>query len=90
LFPSSKETIKSNKKPKAMQQANLRCACRDHVALTAGTVFHKTRPPLLKWFWLTLLIGRQENTIAGLSRQHRLEIENPKTKGVVAPTTRRP
>lgn len=30
----------------------LECAsCGYQASLTAGTIFHKTRTPLLKWFW---------------------------------------
>jgi len=27
-------------------------SCRAKISLTAGTIFHKTRVPLLKWYWL--------------------------------------
>ena len=27
------------------------CACRRQTSVTAGTIFHKTRTPLSKWFW---------------------------------------
>jgi hypothetical protein len=47
--------------------------------LTAGTVFHKTRPPLSKWFWLIWLMGRQKSGISMLSMQRMLEIKTYKT-----------
>ena len=31
-------------------------SCGYQASLTAGTVFHKTRTPLTKWFWLILLL----------------------------------
>ncbi len=34
-------------------------ACHYHASLTAGTVFHKTRTPLRKWFWMIFLMARQ-------------------------------
>ena len=27
-------------------------SCRHQTSITAGTIFHKTRVPLLKWYWL--------------------------------------
>src|SRR5271157_3500821 len=30
-------------------------ACRYQVSLTAGTIFHGTRTPLRKWFWMIFL-----------------------------------
>jgi hypothetical protein len=36
--------------------------CGYQASLTAGTVFHKTRPPLHKWFWMIWLMGRQNDS----------------------------
>jgi hypothetical protein len=47
--------------------------------LTAGTVFHKTRTPLAKWFWMIWLMGRQKSGISMLSLQRMLEIKSYKT-----------
>jgi len=54
-------------------------ACRYQVSVTAGTVFHKTRTPLRKWFWMTFLMGRQKSGISMLSLQRMLEIKSYKT-----------
>jgi len=54
-------------------------ACGYQASLTAGTVFHKTRTALTKWFWLNLLMGRQKNGISMLSLQRMLEIKSYKT-----------
>ena len=35
-------------------------ACGYQASLTAGTVFHKTRTPLTKWFWMIWLMGPQK------------------------------
>jgi hypothetical protein len=48
-------------------------------SLTAGTVFHKTRTPLTKWFWMIWLMGRQKSGISMLSLQRMLEIKSYKT-----------
>ena len=42
-------------------------------------MFHKTRTPLTKWFWLIWLMGRQKSGISMLSLQRMLEIKTYKT-----------
>ena len=54
-------------------------SCKYQVSLTAGTVFHKTRTPLKKWFWMIFLMGRQKSGISMLSLQRMLEIKSYKT-----------
>lgn len=54
-------------------------SCGYQASLTAGTVFHKTRTPLGKWFWLIWLMGRQKSGISMLSMQRMLEIKTYKT-----------
>ena len=54
-------------------------ACQYQVSLTAGTIFHKTRTPLRKWFWMIFLMARQKSGISMLSLQRMLEIGSYKT-----------
>jgi len=54
-------------------------SCKYQVSLTAGTIFHKTRTPLGKWFWMIFLMGRQKSGISMLSLQRMLEIRTYKT-----------
>jgi transposase-like protein len=54
-------------------------ACGYQASLTAGTVFHKTRTPLHKWFWMIWLMGRQKSGISMLSLQRMLEIKTYKS-----------
>jgi len=35
-------------------------ACRYQVSLTAGTIFHKTHTPLVKWFWALYLVSQDK------------------------------
>src|SRR5450756_476921 len=56
-------------------------SCGYQASLKAGTVFHKTRTPLTKWFWLIWLMGRQKSGISMLSLQRRLEIKSYKACG---------
>jgi len=54
-------------------------ACGYQASLTAGTIFHKTRTPLTKWFWMIWLMGRQKSGISMLALQRMLEIKSYRT-----------
>lgn len=54
-------------------------SCGYQASLTAGTVFHRSRTPLTKWFWMIFLIGRQKSGVSMLALQHLLEIKSYKT-----------
>jgi hypothetical protein len=59
-------------------------SCRRQVSLTAGTIFHKTRVSLLKWF---MLIHRMASSKTGVSineMRRELEIKDYKTVWVMA------
>lgn len=53
--------------------------CRYQVSLTAGTVFHRTKTPLAKWFWMIFLMARPKSGISMLSLQRMLAIKSYKT-----------
>ena len=54
-------------------------SCRAQVSLTAGTIFHRTRTPLKKWFWLILLMGQNKHGISMLEAQRLLGIGSYET-----------
>ncbi|TSA47125.1 MAG: IS1595 family transposase [Chloroflexi bacterium] len=54
-------------------------ACGYQTSLTAGTIFHKTRTTLRKWFWMIFLMGRQKSGASMFSLQRILEILAYKT-----------
>ena len=54
-------------------------SCKYQASLTAGTIFHKTRTPLRKWFWMIFLMGRQKSGISMLSLKRMLEIKGYRT-----------
>jgi len=58
-------------------------ACGYQASLTAATIFHKTRTPLRKWFWMIFLMGRQKSGASMLSLQRILEIRTYKTVWVM-------
>ena len=56
---------------------------RYHASLIAGTIFHKTKTTLIKWFWL---IQRMETSMTGVSIakiQRELEIKDYKTAWMI-------
>lgn len=53
--------------------------CKYQVSVTAGTVFHKTRTPLRKWFWMIFLMTRQKSGVSMMSLQRMLDIKSYKT-----------
>jgi len=53
--------------------------CRYQASLTAGTIFHKTRIPLKKWFWLIFLLSRNKQGISMKGIQRLLSIGSYET-----------
>jgi hypothetical protein len=54
-------------------------ACRYQASVTAGTILHKTRTPLRKWFWMIFMMSRQKSGVSMLGLQSLLEIKSYKT-----------
>jgi transposase-like protein len=54
-------------------------ACRYQVSLTAGTIFHGTRTPIRRWFWMIFLMARPKSGLSMLSLQRMLKIKSYKT-----------
>jgi len=40
------------------------CSCRRQTSITAGTVFHKSKIPLMTWFWLIFLMTQDKGGIS--------------------------
>lgn len=57
--------------------------CKYQVSVTAGTVFHKTRTPLAKWFWMIFMMARQKSGVSMLGLQRMLAIKTYKTVWVM-------
>lgn len=49
-------------------------ACRHQTSLTAGTVMHKTRTPLVKWFWAIYLLSTDKRGHSSLALSRKLDI----------------
>lgn len=53
--------------------------CHYQVSVTAGTIFHRTRTPLLKWFWLIYRMATSKTGVSILEMKRQLEINDYKT-----------
>ncbi len=58
--------------------------CRYQASATAGTVFHKTRTPLRKWFWMIYLLSQHKNSYSVLGLQKLLKINRYRTAWLMA------
>jgi len=62
------------------QQRLYKCRnCRNRVSLTSGTIFHKTRTPLLKWFMLIFRMATSKTGVSINEMARELEIKDYKT-----------
>ena len=53
----------------------LQCSkCHHQVSFTAGTIFHKTRTPLQKWFWAIYLVSQDKGGVSAMRLSKQLEL----------------
>lgn len=51
----------------------VQCAvCRHQTSVTSGTIFHKTRTPLLKWFWMVYMVAQDKGGVSMLKLSREL------------------
>jgi hypothetical protein len=53
--------------------------CLHETSITAGTVMHRTKTPLLTWFWASYLVATQTPGISALEIQKKLGIPRYET-----------
>lgn len=63
--------------------------CRHQVSLTAGTIFHKTRTPLMKWFMLIFRMATSKTGVSINEMRRQLEIKDYKTVWTMAHKVRK-
>lgn len=63
--------------------------CRYRVSLTAGTIFHKTRTPLMKWFMLIYRMATSKTGVSINEMRRELEIQDYKTVWTMAHKVRK-
>ena len=57
------------------QRRLLECAgCGYQASLTAGTIFHHTRTPLLKWYWAIYLASQDKGGVSAMRLSKQLEL----------------
>lgn len=49
-------------------------SCKRQTSLTAGTVMHKTRTPLVKWFWAIYLVSTDKRGLSALALSRKVGI----------------
>jgi len=59
-------------------------SCRHQVSVTAGTLFHKTRTPLHKWFWMIFLMSHNKTGVSILNLQKLLALKRYRTAWLMA------
>lgn len=58
--------------------------CRTKTSITAGTIFHKTRTPLVKWYWFIYQMAMNKVGVSIAELQRILEIKDYKTAWLIA------
>ena len=48
--------------------------CKYQTSITAGTIFHKTRVPLVKWFWMMFLVAQDKGGASALRLSKQLDM----------------
>ncbi len=49
-------------------------ACKFQTSLTSGTIMHKTRTPLLKWFWAIYLVSTDKRGFSALALSKKVNV----------------
>lgn len=63
--------------------------CGKQISVTAGTIFHKTKTPLLKWFWLIFRMATSKTGVSIAEMRRELEIKDYKTIWTMAHKVRK-
>ena len=63
--------------------------CRAKISLIAGTIFYKTRTPLVKWYWLIYHMAMDKVGVSISEMQRVLEIRDYKTAWLMAHKVRK-
>lgn len=63
--------------------------CRYQASATAGTIFHKTKIPLRKWFWFIFLMSSQKTGVSIQGLQRLLGIKSYRTAWTMAHKVRK-
>jgi DNA-directed RNA polymerase subunit RPC12/RpoP len=50
------------------------CKCGHQVALTAGTIMHRSHTPLYKWFWAIYMTAHDKRGVSALRLEKELRV----------------
>lgn len=56
--------------------------CRHQISITAGTLFHSTNLPLVKWFWAIYLVAADKGGISALRLSKHIGVSWPTARNV--------
>ncbi|MFC1825344.1 IS1595 family transposase [Thermodesulfobacteriota bacterium] len=59
------------------------CQCAHQVSVTAGTLFHSTNLPLVKWFWAIYLVASDKGGISALRLSKHLGVSWPTARSML-------
>lgn len=59
------------------------CNCRHQVSVTAGTLFHSTNLPLVKWFWAIYLVAADKGGISALRLSKHIGVSWPTARNIL-------
>ena len=59
------------------------CSCRHQVSVTAGTLFHSTNLPLVKWFWAIYLVAADKGGISALRLSKHIGVSWPTARNML-------
>ena len=63
--------------------------CRHQVSLTAGTILHNTKTPLIQWFWAAYLMTTDKRGVSALFIQRQLGLRRYETAWLMLHKLRR-
>ncbi|MFP5209644.1 MAG: IS1595 family transposase [Acidobacteriota bacterium] len=73
-----------------VRQRRRQCAkCRHQVSLTSGTILHRTKIPLMAWFWAAYLMTTDKRGISALLLQRQLGLPSYETAWMMLHKLRR-
>jgi hypothetical protein len=59
------------------------CRCRNQVSVTAGTLFHSTNLPLVKWFLAIYLMASETGGISALRLSKHIDVSWPTARNML-------
>jgi hypothetical protein len=68
----------------AIRQVHECAACGYQCSVTAGTIFHKTRTPLVSWFWAIYRMSHDKKGISAMQLSKEVGVSYPTKANITA------